>query len=278
MLKRDISPCNYITQNKKPKLKHSAINAGSIDFCTAPSWLINSRCSYKPIPALASPQQETNGRISKAEIPSCTDLLSARSFKKPRALHRSPSLNPTFRLPVLQSHTSHQPGKCQHMARGPRVQGQPLPAASCLPLPGTEAMLGRKGCSFGCKGQATSARLGSAPATTSSQNPLNPSVLPATPSPHLVWMQAAGWGDPLSFWGSHWKSLNLPRSIGDGRCCPSATRPGEHLPTPGACCFQQPPEGDLDAGTGVKWPKNNPRRGKAASLPQHQGPCGWRSR
>lgn len=107
--KRDISPCNYITQNKKPKLQHSAINAGSIDFCTAPSWLINSRCSYKTIPALASLQQEINGRILKAEIPSCTDLLSPRSFKK--TMHSPPLPSPklTFWLPVLQSQVSHCP-------------------------------------------------------------------------------------------------------------------------------------------------------------------------
>lgn len=53
LLKRDISGCNYITQNKKTKLEHSAINAGSIDFCPAPSCLINSRCSYEPLPAQA---------------------------------------------------------------------------------------------------------------------------------------------------------------------------------------------------------------------------------
>lgn len=81
VLKRDISPCNSITQNKKPKLEHSAINAGSIDSCAAPSWLINPRCSYKPIPAAASPQQEPNERTWKAEIPPCPDLLSARGFK-----------------------------------------------------------------------------------------------------------------------------------------------------------------------------------------------------
>lgn len=66
--KRDISACNYITQNKKTKLEHGAINAGSIDFCPAPSWLINSRCSYKPIPVQAALQQETNARRSKGKI------------------------------------------------------------------------------------------------------------------------------------------------------------------------------------------------------------------
>lgn len=66
--KRDISACNYITQNKKTKLEHGTINAGSIDFCPAPSWLINSRCSYKPIPVQAALQQETNARRSKGKI------------------------------------------------------------------------------------------------------------------------------------------------------------------------------------------------------------------
>lgn len=69
--KRDISACNYITQNKKTKLEHGAINAGSIDFCPAPSWLINSRCSYKPIPAQAALQRENNARRSKGKIPAC---------------------------------------------------------------------------------------------------------------------------------------------------------------------------------------------------------------
>lgn len=63
--KRDISACNYITQNKKPQLEHSAINAGSIDFCPAPSCLINSRCSYKPVPALAFPAMRDERENSK---------------------------------------------------------------------------------------------------------------------------------------------------------------------------------------------------------------------
>lgn len=181
------------------------------------------------------------------------------------------SPNPTFQLPALQNHANHRPGKCQRKAMISRAA---LPAASCLPVPGTQAMLGCKGCLFRCEGQPTSTC--SAPATTSSQNPLNPLVRAATPSSPLAWMQAAGWADPLSFWGNGWKSLNLPQTIGDQRCCPSATWPGEHLPTPGAS--NSPWEGDLDAGTWVRQPKNKPKRGKAASLPQHQGPCSWRSR
>lgn len=155
--KRDISPCNYITQNKKPKLQHSAINAGSIDFCTAPSWLINSRCSYKPIPALASLQQEINGRISKAEIPSRTDLLSPQGFKKKKKnMHRPPlpSRKLTFWLLVLQSQVS----RCPWGAKvGPRFHGQ-----RCLQPPpaSATAMLGCKGHLSARKGQATSPCLG----------------------------------------------------------------------------------------------------------------------
>lgn len=100
VLKRDISPCNSITQNKKLKLEHSAINAGSIDSCAAPSWLINPRCSSEPIPAPASLHQEPNRRTGEAEIPSWRDLLSAQSsntthFPKPPqflVLRTSPGL------------------------------------------------------------------------------------------------------------------------------------------------------------------------------------------
>lgn len=81
LFKRDISSCNYITQNKRTKLEHSAINAGNIDFCTVPNWLINSRCSCKPIPEQTSLQYEANMRILNFEIPSYNNLLLPHSLE-----------------------------------------------------------------------------------------------------------------------------------------------------------------------------------------------------
>lgn len=100
--KRDISCCNYIPQNKKTKLEHGAINAGNIDFCTVPSWLINSRCSYKPIPAQASLQYEANMRILNCEIPSCNHLLLLHTRKNIHLhlLHFSPAIITPVHLTV----------------------------------------------------------------------------------------------------------------------------------------------------------------------------------
>lgn len=121
VLKRDISPFNSITQNKKPKLEHSAINAGSIDSCAAPSWLINPRCSYKPIPAPASPQREPNGRISEAEIPSRADLSPARSSR-----HHTPTLLPK----TTSAAGAAEPPSWEMPARGSDSKGSVPPASA----------------------------------------------------------------------------------------------------------------------------------------------------
>lgn len=236
--KRDISPCNYITQNKKLKLEHSAINAGSIDFCTAPSWLINSRCCYKPIPAPASLQQETNGRISKAEIPSCTDLLSPRSFK-----NHAPSATPLPKTHISATGVA-KPHElpCWEMSPRATISRAVLPTASCLPLLGTGAML------FFWMGGTSHLHI---PPPHPCKTPLTPWSTQRHPLPPSTDAGSGGGGDPLSFWGSCWKSLNLPQSIRDRHCCPSATQTGEHLPTLGACCLQTAPGGEWGGGGGA---------------------------